>query len=151
MKYKILITAMAVGLAFSAAASGQPVAGSANPYVPRLGDIMGATQLRHIKLWFAGKEKNWALAEYELEQIRYTFQDALTLYPGLPAANMTTMTAPTGEIDAAIKAKDSSKFAKAFGHLTTACNSCHRAQGYGYISITVPGVSPFSDERFSPK
>ena len=39
-------------------------------YVPALGDIMSATQLRHIKLWFAGKLQNWDLASYELRQIR---------------------------------------------------------------------------------
>src|ERR1700737_4195705 len=38
-------------------------------YVPRLGDLMSAIQLRHMKLWFAGKALNWELAAYELRQL----------------------------------------------------------------------------------
>jgi hypothetical protein len=32
------------------------------PYEPGLGEFMTATQLRHAKLWFAGKNSNWDLA-----------------------------------------------------------------------------------------
>jgi len=38
--------------------------------VPALADIMTAVQWRHIKLWFAGKFRNWDLANYELRQIK---------------------------------------------------------------------------------
>ena len=51
----LLVCALAVWL---------PAQADDRPYRPRLGDIMGATQLRHFKLWHAGKEKNWALADY---------------------------------------------------------------------------------------
>ncbi len=30
---------------------------------------MGATQIRHAKLWLVGKAKNWELANYELNEI----------------------------------------------------------------------------------
>lgn len=118
---------------------------------PRLGDIMGATQLRHFKLWYAGAQKNWPLANYELGQIKESFQDAMTYYPGLPVADMSIMAKPAAEIDAAIKAKDGGRFAKAFGELTRACNSCHQAQGVGFIVIKVPTASPFSNQVFTPK
>ena len=36
-------------------------------YTPGLGDFMGQIQMRHAKLWFAGKAKNWQLAAYELD------------------------------------------------------------------------------------
>jgi len=39
------------------------------PYAPGLGEFMTATQLRHAKLWFAGKENNWDLAAYEIDEI----------------------------------------------------------------------------------
>jgi hypothetical protein len=35
----------------------------------RLGDFMGLTQLRHFKLWYAGRSKNWELADYEVENV----------------------------------------------------------------------------------
>ena len=31
-------------------------------YAPGLGEFMTATQLRHAKLWFAGRMNNWDLA-----------------------------------------------------------------------------------------
>jgi hypothetical protein len=37
---------------------------SAASYAPSLGNIMAAVQLRHSKLWYAGKVKNWPLADY---------------------------------------------------------------------------------------
>lgn len=56
---------------------GVPLAVTAQEtYVPALGDIMGAIQERHIKLWFAGRRANWDLARYELAHIRTSLEDA---------------------------------------------------------------------------
>jgi len=76
---------------------------------------MSMTQFRHFKLWYAGREKNWNVAKYELGQIRASFGDAMTYYPGLPMSDMTTMAKPSVLLDAAIQAKDEDKFARAFG------------------------------------
>src|SRR5262249_14805529 len=46
-----------------------------DPYVPGLGEFMTATQLRHAKLWFAGKNSNWALAAYEVDEIKEGLED----------------------------------------------------------------------------
>ncbi|WP_249780640.1 hypothetical protein [Bradyrhizobium sp. dw_78] len=120
-------------------------------YVPHLSEIMSTLQSRHIKLWFAGKSRNWELATYELQQIDQSFSDAGSFYPGIPVADMTPLTEPAREIGEAIGAKDSAKFAAAFNHLTTACNGCHQAIGRGFIVVQVPAASPFSDQSFAPK
>jgi hypothetical protein len=141
--------ALAAALALPVQADEQPVIAQA--YAPRLGDIMSAIQLRHFKLWYAGREKNWNLARYELGQIRASFGDATTYYPGLPVSDMTTMAKPTALIDAAIQAKGKDKFVRAFGQLSAACNSCHKAQGYGFIVVKVPNTSPFNNQIFEPQ
>ena len=41
---------------------------------------MAATQVRHAKLWFAGKNKNWALAAWEVDEIREGLEDATKLH-----------------------------------------------------------------------
>ncbi|MGO9391233.1 MAG: hypothetical protein ACLP2E_13555, partial [Rhodoblastus sp.] len=46
-----------------------------------LADIMGETQLRHLKLSFAGSLKNWNLADFEVAQIDKSFRRAAQLYP----------------------------------------------------------------------
>ena len=122
----------------------------AEGYVPGLGDIMTTIQMRHIKLWFAGRLKNWDLASYELEQIRQGLESAATLYSGIPVEYVGATVDPIKEIGAAIKAKDGTQFVKGYGALTAACNACHQGINRGFIVIQVPNVSPFSDQSFAP-
>jgi hypothetical protein len=151
MKCSTFLVVAAIGLAFPAFAEDQPILVPSQPFVPRLADIMGATQLRHLKLWYAGKEMNWPLANYELAQIKASFEDAMRFYPDVPVADMTTMARPAAAIDTAIHSKDAAKFATAFGGLTAACNSCHRSQGIAFIAIKLPTSSPFSNQSFPAK
>ena len=125
-------------------------------YVPRFNTLMMVTQLGHFKLWYAGAVQNWALANYELAQIRANMVDASKLYPNNSKSDMSQMKPPADDLDEAIKAKDSAKFTKAYSRLTAACNSCHEANGFGFIKIRDPRLSPietspFSDESFSGK
>jgi hypothetical protein len=156
MKRRAVIAALAIGMSFPVLADDQPPGKAQPPYLLRLSDIMVATQLRHFKLWYAGQVKNWELANYELAQIRASFEDATRLSPNIPVAPMTTITQPADEVRSAIEAKDSAKFAKAFDKLTLACNSCHQAAGVAFIAIREPRTSPMltsplSDQAFRPK
>jgi hypothetical protein len=65
MKYLAVIGTFCICLILAPLAVAQQYA-----YKPPLGDIMGKIQLRHIKLWFAGKLKNWELAAYEVDEIK---------------------------------------------------------------------------------
>jgi hypothetical protein len=125
-------------------------AGSGEPGVPQLGDIMNAVQWRQMKLWFAGKMRNWDLAAYELRLIKAGLVDAAMLYSGIPVSNVTTMAASVQSLTDAIEAKDSGKFAKAFGELTDGCNACHQSMGRGFIVMRVPTEQPFGNQRFTP-
>jgi cytochrome c553 len=130
-------------------ASRPPVLG--DTYVPTLGDIMGATQLRHFKLWYAGKLRNWELASYELGQIEDSLINAARLYQNIPVEKINMIQQPLITLAGAIKAKDGARFASAFANLTAACNSCHEAAQVGFITIQVPTASPFSNQSFMPK
>jgi hypothetical protein len=123
-------------------------------YAPPLNLLMVATQLGHFKLWYAGAVQNWALADYELAQIRGGIERARTLYPNNVKSNMGMMTPVTDELEKAIRAKDGVRFSKAYSKLTATCNSCHEASGFGFIKMRDPTLSPietspFSDESFS--
>jgi hypothetical protein len=156
MKHMAAVAALVTAMSCQVCAEEEASEASRQPYYPRLGDIMGITQMRHFKLWYAGNVKNWPLAKYELGQINASFQDAPKLFPNIPAADMRSMAQPAEEIRRAIEAKDSAKFDNAFKKLTSACNSCHQAAGVGFIDMRVPMTSPmmtspFSDQSFSPK
>lgn len=124
---------------------------SAISYSPSLGDMMVAVQLRHSKLWYAGRTKNWRLAEYELGQLRSTLDEGAKLHSNMPAANMTATDKSAALVGEAIKLKDGAKFDIAFGQMTAACNGCHQAADRDFISIRVPTRgSPFSNQLFAP-
>ncbi len=46
------------------------------PYAPGLGEIMGGIQTHHAKLWYAGINDNWKLAQYEIDELKERFEQA---------------------------------------------------------------------------
>lgn len=136
----------------------QQAAGESNAvetYTPGLGDLMGATQMRHAKLWFAGKNGNWDLATYELDEMREGLADAAHFNPmfkNIPVQKMLEQftAQPLSDLDKAIASKKVEGFKQAFDELTAACNGCHHAAARGFISITRPAAAPFTNQNFMP-
>jgi hypothetical protein len=156
MKLRGWIAALPLMCVLAAPASTQSLAQSkldASPdeqYVPKLADIMNAAQTRHIKLWLAGKAANWDLAAFELQRLKASLVEAALLYSGIPVTNVTTLAAPLQSVADAIGAKDSQRFAKAYGELTGGCNACHQSMERSFIAIRVPTDQPFGDQIFAP-
>ena len=148
---RIVISAVIVAGSVMLAAA-QPATA---PYEPGLGEFMMATQLRHAKLWFAGKSHNWDLAAYEIDEIKEGLEDATRLHStvdGVPVAEMIkTITDPRIErLEKAVGAKDNTQFVAAFDELTNGCNSCHAKAGKPFIRIQRPSVPPLSNQNFAP-
>jgi hypothetical protein len=152
MKLRIWMPVMAGLLAASAGVSAQDLkSSSADQYVPRLGDIMGAAQTRHHKLWLAGKAQNWELAAFELRQLKASLVEAAVFYSGLPVSNVTTLEPSLQALSDAIDAKDARSFAKGMDGLTEGCNACHQSMKRGFIAIKVPSdPQPFPNQQFAP-
>jgi hypothetical protein len=113
-----------------------------------LANIMLNMQLRHIKVWFAGKAKNWDLAKYEAEKLKADFDAATGFYRGLPVNDIVTAAKPLNVlIDAATK-QDDALFSRSFNELTDACNSCHAAGQVGVVRIRVPRTPPFDNQIY---
>jgi len=124
-------------------------------YQPGLGEFMMATQVRHAKLWFAGKARNWALAAYEVDEIKEGLEDATKIHPihdGIPVADMIKMILDPKieQVEKAIAAKNSNQFTAAFDALTEGCNSCHTQAGKPFIRIQRPAAPPLSNQDFAP-
>src|SRR5277367_3555949 len=123
---RIFITVITLGASIVIAAAQS----AKEAYNPGLGEFMTATQLRHAKLWFAGKANNWDLAAYEIDEITEGLEDAEKQFPthdGIPVADMikANIDPAVEELRKAVGAKSSTKFAVAFDKLTSACNTCH--------------------------
>lgn len=143
----IAVPAFGDDVPFAASHSDRPQP-AADSYVNTLSDIMGLTQSRHIKLWFAGRAKNWDLASFEISQIEETFGKAAMLYRNIPIELIVAGEKPLEVMRKAAAAKDSALFAKAFAELDNSCNGCHRAAEVGFIKIQTPTSSPFTDQQF---
>jgi hypothetical protein len=140
-----------------AAAAAWPV-GCSKGYEPGLGELMSLNQMRHAKLWFAGQARNWELADYELDELEEGFADVVELHPThkngpLPVSELVPkiMNEPLKQLRAAIQARDSESFARAFDAVTAGCNSCHQATNFGFNVVRRPaGPSWFSNQDFVP-
>ena len=120
-------------------------------YTPRLVVIMSAAQNQHLKLWLAGKAKNWELAAYELRQLTDSLAEAAVLYPGIPVSNVTTLQEPLLSIADAVMAGDGRKFAASVRKLTDGCNACHSSMNRSYIVMTLPAERlPPTNQVFEP-
>ena len=48
-----------------------------NTYKPGFGELMTNVQAHHSKLWFAGKNKNWELAGFEVKELNEILDDLI--------------------------------------------------------------------------
>jgi hypothetical protein len=124
-------------------------AAAPEPYQPGLGEIMALQQMRHIKLWFAGRSGNWPLADYEIGELKEGFEDVSGLL-GSDIVNEHVGT-PIAALEKAIDGKNKAGFTAAFDKLSASCNVCHHALGHGFIAIQRPAALPYSDQAFAPQ
>ncbi len=150
--FAVLVAALvlAAGLACAQPNGKQGEGAAEEPEVlPRLSEIMERQQMRHIKLWFAGDARDWALADYELDQIEDGFDDVGKLL-GSDLAQQHVGEA-LSRLKKSIDDKSHESFVAAFDLLSAGCNACHGALDHAFIVIRRPGLLPYSDQDFSPR
>jgi len=123
-----------------------------------LGEIMLSVQIHHAKLWFAGKNQNWDLAKYELNELKECFEDVVAFYPThknvpqpLSALVPTIITPSLERVTKSIDTKDAVVFTSAFDGLNNSCNGCHEAANHGFNVIKTPDVPPVTNQVYTPK
>jgi mono/diheme cytochrome c family protein len=126
-------------------------------YVPGLGEMMSFQQMRHAKLWFAGKAENWDLAAYELDELAEGFDDIVKFHPTHKDSPVAPKDAiprmvnePLKELRAAVEKKDSAAFVRGYETFTTACNTCHQATNFSFNAVQTPSTNSYSNQVFAP-
>ncbi|UAY55080.1 hypothetical protein [Arachidicoccus terrestris] len=120
-----------------------------NSYKPGFGEFMSSIQIHHDKLWFAGQNMNWELADFEMSEIRESLDDIKKYCTDRPEANSIDMIEqPLQNLDNAILHKDKEAFVKHYRVLTATCNSCHQKTAHGFNVITIPTAPPFTNQLF---
>jgi hypothetical protein len=119
---------------------------------PGLGDLMLAVQVHHNKLWFAGKEANWPLAQFEHDEIMEIIKQAEAIETDRKEVKLfPVMIYPQlSSLQNAVEHKDTKGFEESFNELTQACNNCHKEVHFEFNKIKIPEQPPFSNQDFSP-
>jgi len=120
-----------------------------NDYKPGLGEFMSGIQVHHAKLWFAGQNQNWELADFELHEIMEALDDIKTFNTDRPEVKSLSMIyAPLDSLNKSVQEKNLSSFKSNFVLLTATCNNCHHDTDHGFNVIKVPDTPPFSNQDF---
>ncbi|MDR3694660.1 hypothetical protein [Mucilaginibacter sp.] len=124
----------------------------AQTYRPGLGEFMMGIQIHHAKIWYAGKNQNWALANFEVGEIRETLEDVKQYCYDRPEVKSLPIIYPAlDSLDKAIKAKSPQAFEKGFILLTNSCNECHQTTNHQFNVIKTPETPPFTNQEFKVK
>ncbi|MCU0469219.1 MAG: hypothetical protein MUF58_11485 [Arcicella sp.] len=122
-------------------------------YIPHLGQMMLSTQIYHTKLYYAGNEQNWDLAEFYTHELTESLEDIIHYYPeyeGLKIKELTTNTAlkQVQNLEKAVEKKSLIEFQEGFTQLTNSCNACHVATQHPFIKIKTPEKGDFQNQIF---
>jgi hypothetical protein len=121
----------------------------ANTYKPGFGEFMSSIQAHHSKLWFAGQNKNWKLADFEVHEIMEAIEDIQKFQTERKESQMIGMINPAlDSINNAILEKNSTLFKNSYILLTNTCNNCHRAADFEFNVVKIPDTQPFSNQNF---
>ncbi len=148
---KAIVAAAILALLLAAAPSvrAQDARTAAEPGGPSLSDIMVLQQMRHVKLWFAGRAGNWRLADYEIDALKDGFDDVTKMLGGNIVDQH--VGSAIAAIEKSIDAKDRAAFTAAFDKLSAGCNACHHTLDHAFIAIQRPTSLPYSNQVFSPQ
>lgn len=120
-----------------------------NSYKPGLGEFMTGIQIHHAKLWFAGQNKNWKLADFEMHEIIEALDDIKNFNSDRPEVKSLKMIyPPLDSLNKSVQQQNLSSFNSNFTLLTTTCNNCHHDTEHGFNVIKIPDSPPVSNQEF---
>lgn len=114
---------------------------------------MNRLQLFMNKLWFAGKNNNWDLASFYVEELEETMEeiaknpieedgvriDQLMKVHGTPSIE---------KIEEEVNSKNAQGFFPAYDNLILSCNKCHEDAQHPFIKIKIPDVPVFTNQIY---
>jgi glycosidase len=120
-------------------------------YKPGFGEFMSGIQVHHAKLWFAGQNQNWPLADFEVHEIQEALADLQQYCTDRPESKSIPMILPfVDSVNKAIQLKDPGLFKSSFISLTNTCNQCHRETNHGFNVVIIPTNLPVVNQEFKP-
>jgi hypothetical protein len=120
-------------------------------YKPGFGEFMTYVQSHHAKLWFAGQNENWKLADFEIHEIMEAVENVKKFATDRKESKLIGMITPALDtVNLAIQQKNLLFFRKSYNSLTNTCNLCHRAANFEFNLVKTPETQTFSNQDFKP-
>ncbi len=121
-------------------------------YKPGFGDLMSGVQNHHSKLWFAGVNENWELANFEVHEINELLNNVKKYQSERKETESLDMINPLlDSVSMAIKNENLNSFKKSYKLLTITCNECHKITEFKFNIVKVPTRQVFSNQEFKIK
>lgn len=119
-------------------------------YKPGFGEFMSTIQVHHAKLWFAGKNSNWRLAEFELNEIGESVEAIQKYLQERKETQALPIILPVlDSVKIAVQQQDQKLFVQQFTTLTKTCNACHQSVQFEFNVVKIPDAPPFSNQDFT--
>jgi hypothetical protein len=115
---------------------------------PRLSALMRDFGDRFVNAYFAAEGQNWALAQYQLGEMRAVARLAARVRPDSAERLDAFTTDYLAHLESAVMARDWSRFGDFFRKATQACNKCHVAMDRGFIKFERPPRPADDDINF---
>jgi predicted MPP superfamily phosphohydrolase len=124
----------------------------AETYKPGFGELMSAVQVHHEKLWFAGINDNWKLADFEIHEINESLEDIKKFQSDRPESkDLDMINSGLDLIKTSIKEQNTLMFKNAYSILTNTCNECHKVTDFEFNIVKIPEAQSFSNQEFRIK
>ncbi len=122
-----------------------------NTYKPGFGEFMSNIQVHHAKLWFAGINSNWKLADFEMHEIQESLDDIQQFNTDRAEVKAIGMIKPAiDSVSSAIQQQNTLLFKSSYTLLTNTCNNCHKETEHGFNVVTIPSGLPVVNQDFKP-
>ena len=129
--------------------------------VPSQSHSMTDVGFQFANLWFAGKQKNWPLADFFLNEsrqhivwtirIRPVRKDAAGNPVDLKAIFDVISDGPLKKLTTSIQNKDEDQFTSAYKQMLNGCYGCHVASGKPFLRPVVPQTPPQTIISYEPE
>lgn len=100
---------------------------------------MVETGYRYGELYWAGRDRNWEYAAYQLAKIETAVANGTERRPKR-AASARMLEAVIPQVKDAIARREAAAFEAAFTSLTATCNGCHQAERVPFVRVSPPTV-----------
>ena len=100
---------------------------------------MVETGYRYGELYWAGQDRNWDYAMYQIEKIRTAVKNGVERRPKRGRSAQMLEGALRG-VEEAVRSKNPTMFAERFHVLTATCNTCHQSERVPFVHVRPPSV-----------